>query len=1061
MTHDLRIVPAGAGAGKTHHIKTTLLEWVEQGLVRPDRILAVTFTEAGAGELRQRIRASLIAAGRMEDALAVDQAYVSTIHGLGLRLMTEHAFSAGASPAPRLLSDAERDLLIRQELARVEVLHPIAADLKRHGYADGYGISAADAFRGQVLALVTMLAHLGPRGLSPDLAGQAVQMVRETYGPVSGTTKVLGNHLHKAVLALLDAFPRNIATADMKNTPQEEFRGNFRNLAQARDRARLDHDWSLWVSLTSLRQSKRGCPTPPGYDGLAQAVMEAASAVATHPGPLEASCTLLQALIGGAQEILVRYASRKRELGVIDFSDMVVDAARLLREDGRVREAILDEIDCVIVDEFQDTNPVQFDLLWSLARGAPRTILVGDVKQAIMGFQGADARLMEAIATAFTRKVTPLDRNWRSDPRIMEFVNAVSAHLFGKAYDPLAPTRKNSPGSALEVVETAAPRKGRSDVRPHHHLTAHLAAMLKRKDARAVDRHRGKERPLRPSDMAVLCPTNAMCARYAESLRLLGLPVQVNGAGWWNSTIVQTACHALQVADDPHDLHAALCFAVLGPPRMPLETALKQILETGTLAHPSLDSLRALGNEAPGLTISALLARTIAAGALRDFAQMQDDPAQARADLLKLEAEADEFLATHRDMRAAAGFHGFGARVFLGWLASRIDEKGFDQHPSPAGAAAIGIEVLTWHASKGREWPVVAVVGLDNEAAPRPNSLSSICTDFSDLDALLDHMDLRFSPAFASPDAWARFAESAAPDAEATARRLLYVALTRARDTLVLEWPARAAEKAKDEEGASFSGVQLLVRETGMKLDETGRIRIGKKTFPALISHCGTVMPPEFDKGMDAVPAMLPRLGRRAVMPQPMREDGGPGLILPSGLELPLHPMPAHVGLVDLDTPVVWEETAFASAGARGDAVHAALQVLLARPELAPRVAERFGLDKTTVLALHAQTRALKAWLNAKGYNRLMTEVPIDLTLANGAHLSAALDLVATGTAGLAVIDHKTAALADAQVGFANFWPQLSAYVAALRASEGERTPVLAAINWVRAGRLSFVHMSG
>lgn len=1061
MTHDLRIVPAGAGAGKTHHIKTTLLDWVEQGLVRPDRILAVTFTEAGAGELRQRIRASLIAAGRMEDALAVDQAYVSTIHGLGLRLMTEHAFSAGASPAPRLLSDAERDLLIRQELARVEILHPIAADLKRHGYADGYGTTAADAFRGQVLALVTLLAHLGPRGLSPDLATQAVQMVRDTYGPVSGTGKVLGDRLHKAVLALLKAFPQNIATADMKNTPQEEFRGNFRNLAQAQDRPRLDYDWPLWVNLTSLRLSKRGCPTPPGYDDLAQAVMDAASAVATHPGPLEAACTLLRALIGGAQEILARYARHKRELGVIDFSDMVVDAARLLREDERVRAAILDEIDCVIVDEFQDTNPVQFDLLWSLARGAPRTILVGDVKQAIMGFQGADARLMEAIAAAFSRKVTPLDRNWRSDPRIMDFVNAVSAHFFGKAYDPLAPTRKNSPGSALEVVETEASRRGRTDVRPHHHLTAHLSAMLARKDAHVVDRHSGKKRTLLPSDIAVLCPTNSMCGRYAEALRDLGLPVQVNGGGWWNSPIVQAACHALQVADDPQDLHAALCFTVLGPPRLSLQTALKQILETGTLIHPALEALRALGHEAPRLTVPALLARTIAAGALRDFAQMQDDPAQGRADLLKLEAEADEFLATHRDMRAAAGFHGFGARVFLGWLASRGDEKGFDQHPNPSGAAANGIEVLTWHASKGREWPVVAVAGLDNEAAPRPNSLSSICTEFSDLNALLDHMDLRFSPAFAAPEAWARFEEASAPDAEATARRLLYVALTRARDTLVLEWPVRAAQKAADEDGFNFSGVQLLVREAGMKLDAKGHICIGNKTFPARISHCGTDMPPEFDEVRESDPILLPRLGRRAVMPHSMRDDGGPGLILPSGLELPLHPMPEHVDIVNLAMPVVWDEATFTSPAARGDALHAALQVLLARPDLAPRLPERLGLTEDTVTMMHRQVTALKDWLNARGYDRFMTEVPIDLALENGAHVSAALDLVAHGPAGLAVLDHKSATPTDAQSGFTAFWPQLSAYVASLRAMQGEETPVLAAINWVKAGQVSFVKMSG
>ena len=104
MTEMLTIVPAGAGSGKTFRIKSDLTKWVKGNLVAPDRILAVTFTEAAAAELRGRIRASLLAEGMVEAALAVEQAYVSTIHGLGLRILSEHAFAACASPQPRALA---------------------------------------------------------------------------------------------------------------------------------------------------------------------------------------------------------------------------------------------------------------------------------------------------------------------------------------------------------------------------------------------------------------------------------------------------------------------------------------------------------------------------------------------------------------------------------------------------------------------------------------------------------------------------------------------------------------------------------------------------------------------------------------------------------------------------------------------------------------------------------------------------------------------------------------------------------------------------------------------
>ncbi|MFG1393151.1 UvrD-helicase domain-containing protein [Xanthobacter agilis] len=1065
MTPELRIVPAGAGAGKTHQIQSQLLDWVERGEVRPERILAVTFTEAGAAELRQRIRASLIAAGHMEGALAVERAYVSTIHGLGLRLVTEHAFAAGASPAPRLISDAERDLLIRQALAHADALEEISSDLKRYGYASNWnGGSAEDAFRARVLEMVTLLGHLGQRGLDGVLAEEAEAAIRDIHGPVKVNGAPLAARLHAAVTALLSKFPDSLAGQATNATARDAFRTDHRALCDARERARLDRDWALWARLGTLRQSKRGSPTPAGYDALAQAVMDAAAALETHPGPLDDACRHLRALVGGAQRILSRYAARKRELGVIDFADMVADAARLLREVPDVRAAVLDEIDCVIVDEFQDTNPIQFDLVWSLARHAPRTILVGDVKQAIMGFQGADSRLMGAIATAFAGQVKPLDRNWRSDPRIMDFVNAIGAGLFPGSYNPLAPTRRKTPGSALEVVVTEAPRKGRSDVRPPHHVAAHLAAMLKRADARVADRHTGKLRPLQPGDIAVLCPTNNQCGAYASALRTLGLPAQVNAAGWWESAIIQAACCALEVADDPHDLHAALCFLVLGPPRVSLEDALRQIIAAEDLSHPALDALRALADTAPLRTVRALLAEVIVAARLRDFSELQDDPAQARADLIRLEAEADTFLSTHRDMRAAAGFHGSSTKVFLGWLRSQLEERGFDLHPDPSGRKAGGIEVVTWHASKGREWPVVAVAGLDHAFSPRTGALSSTCVDFSDLDRLIEHTRLHFSPAFAAPAIANRIFAKDAVEAEATARRLAYVAITRARDTLVLEWPNANVQKVLGQPGEPcFSAAALFAVECGMRI-EPGKIYISEKSQPARVSFCGKIMPPEFDAPPRSGARALPHFVRRAVVPHALRANAGPAWLVPSLLEQPLAAVPSLLTTQALDAPSSLSPAGpWTSAAERGTALHEALRLLLVRPSLAPRLPDLINVAPDDVPALAQRAEALRAWLAGRGYTRITTEVPVEAILADGAQLSATLDLLAEGDAGHALIDHKSDAEADFQAGFLRHWPQLSAYVAGLHMLDARRRPLLVGIHWIGAGTISFaeVHDAG
>ncbi|MEI4235286.1 UvrD-helicase domain-containing protein [Roseovarius sp. D22-M7] len=178
----------------------------------------------------------------------------------------------------------------------------------------------------------------------------------------------------------------------------------------------LERDWALWQKLRNLRQTKRGSATPEGYDALAQAVMEAANALPRHPGPLADARAHLNALVTGAQEVLAAYDEAKRRAGLIDYADMIAEAEALLRARHEILQAVLGEIDCVVIDEFQDTNPVQFALLWRLARGAKRALIVGDTKQSIMGFQGADARLSEALQTTLPEAVTPLAERCRERP---------------------------------------------------------------------------------------------------------------------------------------------------------------------------------------------------------------------------------------------------------------------------------------------------------------------------------------------------------------------------------------------------------------------------------------------------------------------------------------------------------------------------------------------------------------------------------------------------------------------------------------------------------------------
>ncbi len=1051
---DLTIVPAGAGSGKTHRIQETLTQWVREGKVRPERILAVTFTEAAAGELRQRIRAALIADGNLAAALAVDRAYVSTIHGLGRRLLAEHAFADGASPSQRLIAEDEQDLLIRRAIEEDPALNALAGDLGAHGYKSAFwsNDTAEDKFRGTLLGVIAHLRSLGPRGHDPVLVECVEASVRDGYGKPLGDSAALADGLKRAVDALLAEFPNSLEDRFTVKAAKTDFHDNFRELRRAQQvLAAGRKDWKQWQKLRSLRLSVRGSATPDEYDKLASTVMQAADKLARHPGPLEDAVAHARALVKGAQTAMADYEARKRQLGVIDYSDMVANAARLLRERPDVLASIMTEVDCVIVDEFQDTNPIQFTFLWTLAQQAPHALIVGDTKQAIMGFQGADPRL----TTALTKKypTSPLTSNWRSDPRIMAFVNALGPRLFGSDYTPLA--AQNAPGdsTALEVIELAAKRSARNEGKPQYFVADRVLSLLIDESIRITDRHTRRMRTLEAKDIAVLCPTHKQCAAYAAALRTLGLPVRVAESGWWESKVVQAAAFALRHAVDPDDTHAALCLATLGPAAIPLDTALKALTNGERLVSPDLAALAQLWPESLAMPVDRLTHAAIRAAGLREWCDRLDDPAQMRADLLRFEAEASAFIDAHRDMREASGFYGQSAKVFLGWLENKISLKDEDKRPNPSGAEADGIEIVTWHGSKGREWPVVVVAGLDQKLDPRANVFSTQFPDFDDLDHVIERATLSYAPDFAAPEATERFLDPLRPEAEETARRLLYVALTRARERLVIEWPRHDDVK---EMPFPITARRLLDEQAQFRIAEN-RVEIGAQTFPARRVVCHKDLPGSFDTAAEPINIGSVREPRFSIIPREAPVQIA--VVSPSQVVITQRPLPATLENRAICAGVQLTSPDLTHPAARGTAIHEALRILLQRPDLKHHVSAHCRLDEQDVDALAIQADALRRTLAEIGYGTLHVEQPLEVPLSDGGTQPAIIDLIAEGPDGYLIVDHKSGAVPDHADRLAGYWPQVAAYVDAVEAVAS--LPVrAAAIFWTDTGELTVANLS-
>ena len=1006
---DLTIVPAGAGAGKTHRIKTQLMDWIRNGEVAPERILAVTFTEAAAGELRERIRTGLLAEGRVEQALAVERAYISTIHGLGLRLLTEHALAAGASLEPRHIGDAERDLLVRQSLAQAKSLDPIKADPERFGYGNNWqtGQTIEDALRGRVLSMIDLLRGLGDAGREPDLIAPALMRLDRIHGATLPDSAAFRDVLSGAVNVMLAAFPNGGTEGITAKGPRETLEKNLALFQRiGRDPGVLDRDWSLWQSLRGLFVSNSRTKTPEGYDELANEIMQAANILPNHAGPLADAGLHFQCLVSCAQEVMETYEVRKKALGLIDFSDMITGAERLLRTDPVVRQAVLDGIDCVIIDEFQDTNPVQFAMLWHLGAHAPRTLLVGDVKQSIMGFQGADPRLSQALAAANSEAIDPLERNWRSTPEIMEFVNAMGAGLFGAGYNSLEPTRQPAEKPALEILNATRGRAVRNFSKPQEHVAERIADVLKSGEM-ITDRHTGEARHARPSDVALLVCRHATANRYANELRARGVPVRIAETGWMDSPVVQVACAALSCAANPADIHSGLLLRTSGPNPMSLQDALAAHMNDVLMEDPVLSGLAALSDQIAGMPVTSALGMVLDVTGLRDWAGGLPDGPQAHADLLRLEAEAGAFEAAHRELKAASGFHGETARVFSGWLESRALESDFDYRPDPSGNSAEAVEIVTWHASKGREWPITVVAEFDHAIEEWPESTAirfDALDRIGDMQTVLQSAVLVHTPGFAAPETGRKFIEDRRAAFEANARNLLYVALTRARDRIIMEWPGFIRERSETEFGAK-NLFHVFLDSCRPELDEDV-LRIGNIDCPAVITklpdHAAMT---EYGTGLKHGMA---RFGYRPASPEPKPE-------IESGLEPEISvDRPEMSRITESRGALISrrvEPGVFAPLAVQGDALHLALRTCLVRPDLVDTLPAATGLDKDVLASVEERVKALKDWLSREGYTAWECEFPVRGQGGRSSDVAGfyrEIDLLAIGPDGCLLMDYKS-----------------------------------------------------
>ena len=272
-------------------------------------------------------------------------------------------------------------------------------------------------------------------------------------------------------------------------------------------------------------------------------------------------------------------------------------------------------------------------------------------------------------------------------------------------------------------------------------------------------------------------------------------------------------------------------------------------------------------------------------------------------------------------------------------------------------------------------------------------------------------------------------------------RNLLYVALTRARDRLVLEWPGFLKER--DEENPEAKCLFHVFDDGCKPIIAKDSVRIGEVICPALVQ----ALPEQAgftEYGEDAEPLAL--FGAADALPAtPLT----PARLLPSQIAPDTAAPPTETISLGVTLPPSSNDAI------RGTALHMAMRTYLMRPDLAPALPNATGLAPETLTNVAHQAEALKRWLESEGYSDLRCEIPVLGHTPEGAEVSGMVDLLAIGAEGCLIVDHKSGGIGD---GLGAYWPQLQAYAGLIPQIFPAHCVNGVAVFWLDHGRLELVN---
>jgi ATP-dependent helicase/nuclease subunit A len=757
-------VEAAAGTGKTTALVARIVSAGESGRARLSEIVAITFTEKAAGELKVRLREKLeekLQGDKRSNALAdLERAHITTIHSFCAWVLRERPIEAVVDPLFAVADELQRRLLFEEawdEWLEVELgKNPPAL---RQALMFGVELDTLPELAALLVEHRDRLSTVKWPASEPLDVDAVVVKLKSAAPTLERCLKHFTSrdeNAYKHARTLLDSLP----SLSHASTGRKIAVLRSLELKQPKAKAHFDSEEAFGEMRDTVKELA--------------SLLEGFATAADH--------NFLGELVVGLCGFFGHFKKANHDRALLDFDDLLMKTRDLLRGNAEVRRELQRRFKFVLIDEFQDTDPVQTEVALLLGEGTPgKLFVVGDPKQSIYGFRRADIEMYADTRREIEQKgrVLTFRQNFRSASTILDWVNDVFTKILVKStdgdYQPEYIALASWPG--LQTTKAAV-----TLLRPKQLLKA-SAGELRRAEATAVARYLRQQvdsGACEWGDVALLFRSFTGVETYGDVLQEHGVPFRIiGGRSYYQRQEIQTLSSLLSCLDNPADklnLVATLRSPLFGwADELVFLTSATQGLDYLAEASPDAAEqvkqtfalLRELHLCRHDSSVAGYIEHVFTRTRICEaFFACQPDGTQSVANLLKaLELARQLETAGVRSLRA-----------FVRRLRDTV-LGGVEEEPSPASEETKSVCLMTMHKAKGLEFPMVVLPDLAGRSSDSGAKLlfrrnggcqlrfaSRRTTEFDEVDAECEKRE------------------------EAEEIRLLYVATTRAKKRLVIPW---------------------------------------------------------------------------------------------------------------------------------------------------------------------------------------------------------------------------------------------------------------------------------